>query len=132
MAKQKSINFGRKHANPIPNACRIGNIVMSSVIVGTDPETGELPPTLAEQTVNMFAHMRGIAEAAGGSIRDIIKMTVWLKDLNDRKALNEQWLAMYPNPDERPARHALLHVGAPEHLILCDITMVITQEHPST
>ena len=39
MAKRKSINYpGFKHENPIPNASRIGNILMSSIISGRDPE----------------------------------------------------------------------------------------------
>ena len=40
MAKRKSINYpGFKHENPIPNASRIGNILMSSIISGRDPDT---------------------------------------------------------------------------------------------
>ena len=40
MAKRKSINWpGFKHENPIPNASRIGNILMSSIMSGRDPDT---------------------------------------------------------------------------------------------
>ena len=47
MPKRQSINEPvARHENPIPNASRIGNIVMSSVIGGTNPGTRELPPTL--------------------------------------------------------------------------------------
>jgi enamine deaminase RidA (YjgF/YER057c/UK114 family) len=123
-----SINVGRKHQNPIPNACRIGQLVMASVIIGTDPQTGALPDDLSSQCANMFANVAEVAEAAGGSVNDIIKMTVWLLDLDDRAALNREWLRMFPDPDMRPARHALLHVGNPAHRILCDITMVIGED----
>ena len=45
MAKRKSINYpGFKHENPIPNASRIGSILMSSIISGRDPETSAMPP----------------------------------------------------------------------------------------
>jgi len=125
MSVRVSVNFGRKHANPIPNASRIGNLVMSSVILGTDPESGEMPANLAAQCRNMFAHVRGIAEAAGGTTDDIVKMTVWLKDLADRAALNEEWLKMFPDPQSRPARHALQYVGDLAALIQCDITLFI-------
>ena len=41
MAKRKSINYpGFKHENPIPNASRIGSILMSSIISGRDPASG--------------------------------------------------------------------------------------------
>ena len=40
MAKRKSINWpGFKHENPIPNASMIGNILMSSIISGRDPDS---------------------------------------------------------------------------------------------
>ena len=46
MTRRKSIHIGEfKHANPIPNACRIGNLLMSGVILGRDPATGAMPET---------------------------------------------------------------------------------------
>ena len=79
-ARRKSIHIGGfKHANPIPNACRIGNLVMSGVILGRSND-GKMPETLEAQCANMFAHMKATVEAAGGTTDDIIKMTVWLKD----------------------------------------------------
>ena len=122
---QRSINIGRQHHNPIPNACRIGPFVMSSVLIGADPETAALPSDLDGQCANMFANIRQLAERAGGSPQDIIRLTVWLADLDDRAALNREWLKMYPDPDARPARHARKHIGNPAHLILCEFTMVI-------
>ena len=45
MAKRQSVNFlGFAHQNPIPNASRIGNVMMTSVISGVDPGTRNLPP----------------------------------------------------------------------------------------
>ena len=47
---RKSVHIeGFKHANPIPNASRIGNIVMSGVILGRDPVTEKPAETLEEQ-----------------------------------------------------------------------------------
>ena len=70
MAKRKSIN-GKlpRHENPIPNASRIGNIIMSSVIGGTNPGTRDLPETLEQQVVNVFTHIRHDVEAAGAEHR---------------------------------------------------------------
>lgn len=123
---RKSIEVaGFKHGNPIPAASRIGNLVMSGVISAKDAQTGKMPETLAGQCAAMFANVRAIVEAAGGGPENILKMTVWLRDLSDRKALNEEWLKMFPDPAARPARHALLHQGAGEQLIVCDFTAVI-------
>ena len=73
MTRRKSIHIGEfKHANPIPNASRIGNLLMSGVILGRDPVSGAMPPAMEDQCTNMFAHMKAIVEAGGGTTSDII------------------------------------------------------------
>ena len=68
MTRRKSIHIGEfKHANPIPNACRIGNLLMSGVILGRDPATGKMPEKIEDQCANMFGHMKAIVEAGGGA-----------------------------------------------------------------
>jgi enamine deaminase RidA (YjgF/YER057c/UK114 family) len=125
MANRVSINIpGFKHVNPIPNASRVGNVVMSGVIIGVDPETHKLPADLRTQCTNMFAHLRSIVEAAGCTTDDIIKITVWLKDPSDRAVLNEAWLKLFPDPASRPARHTLPHPGGIDALILCDVVAI--------
>lgn len=126
MARRQSIHIaGFQHVNPIPNACRIGNLLMSGVILGTDPVTGKIPPTLEEQCAHMFAHVKAIVEAGGGTTEDIIKMTVWLKDRSQRKPVNDEWLKMFPDEHSRPARHALPMNGDGPALVQCDFTAVI-------
>ena len=124
--RRKSIHIGGfKHANPIPNACRIGNLVMSGVILGRDA-AGAMPESLDAQCANMFAHMKAAVEAAGGSTDDIIKMTVWLKDRTQRGPVNVEWLKMFPDEHSRPARHALsMDVMDGGALVQCDFTAVI-------
>ena len=116
---------GFKHGNPIPAASRIGNIVMSGVISARDARTATMPDTLAGQCAAMFANVRAIVEAAGGTVESILKMTVWLRDPSDRKALNEEWVKMFPDPAARPARHSLPHQGGGNALVLCDFTAVL-------
>ena len=108
MAKRRSINGSNpRHENPIPNASRIGNLVMSSVIGGADPGTRTLPATLEEQVANVFRHIRQDIADAGGSPDDIIMVNFWLKDpVKQRAALNGEWVKMFPDPESRPARHS--------------------------
>ncbi|MBR0896742.1 RidA family protein [Bradyrhizobium tropiciagri] len=126
MVRRCSVNIGEfKHKNPIPNASRIGNIVVSGVILGRDAKSGAMPTSLEEQSVNMFAHMKATIEAAGGGVDDIIKVTVWLQDKSNRGPLNTQWLKMFPDAESRPARHALqmdMDAGA---LVQCDFMAVL-------
>ncbi len=46
-------------------------------------------------------------EQAGGSPDNIAHMTVLMKDEKYRDNVNTEWLKMFPNEDDRPARHAL-------------------------
>ena len=127
MAKRKSINGSRaRHENPIPNASRVGNVVMSSVIGGTKPGTRELPASLEEQVANVFAHIRHDIEAAGGSVDDIIKINFWVKDLvSQRAALNTEWVKMFPDPESRPARHTLVLPVDSRGLVQAEFTAVL-------
>jgi enamine deaminase RidA (YjgF/YER057c/UK114 family) len=127
VAKRRSINGSRaRHENPIPNASRVGNVVMSSVIGGTKPGTRELPASLEEQVANVFAHIRHDVEAAGGSVDDIIKINFWLKDpTSQRAALNAEWVKMFPDPESRPARHTLALPADSRSLVQADFTAML-------
>ncbi|HZU90121.1 MAG TPA: RidA family protein [Stellaceae bacterium] len=127
MARRQSVNFpGFSHQNPIPNASRVGNIVMSSVIGGTNPGTRELPATLEEQVRNLFTHVRNAVAAAGCSPEDIVKMTFWVKDpATQREALNAEWVKMFPDAESRPARHTQQLPADSRALVQCDFVAVL-------
>jgi 2-iminobutanoate/2-iminopropanoate deaminase len=126
MAKRQSVNFpGFSHQNPIPNASRIGNVMMTSVISGVDPGTRNLPPELSKQVANLFAHVRTAIETAGGTPDDIIKMTFWMKEpTTGRAALNDEWLKMFPDPASRPARHTTALGAESNALVTCEFVAV--------
>ena len=76
---------GFSHKNPIPAACRVGPLLMTGLVNGMDPATGQLAGTLEAQCALMFLQVRRILEAAGGSVDDIVRMHVWLKDRSQRE-----------------------------------------------
>src|SRR3977135_3584426 len=94
------------HQSPIPNASRIGNIIVSGLIRGADPLTSKLAATLEQQCAFMFLHMRQAVEAGGATVEDIIRVRVWMKELT-RKPINEEWVKMFPDPASRPARQIM-------------------------
>jgi enamine deaminase RidA (YjgF/YER057c/UK114 family) len=126
MAKRQSVNFpGFSHQNPIPNASRIGNVMMTSVISGVDPGTRNLPPELSNQVTNLFTHVRTAIQQAGGTPDDIIKMTFWMKDpTTGRAALNDEWLKMFPDAASRPARHTMALGPESNALVTCEFVAV--------
>ncbi len=127
MDKRRSIEVsGVKHQNPIPAASRKGPFVTSGAISGADIATGKVPADLDAQCAAMFANVRRLIEAAGGTPDDIIKMTVWIADRALRPTLNKYWVEMFPDPHSRPARHTV----ASSDLVLpmqvqCDLLAVI-------
>jgi len=127
MSRRQTIHVeGFSHVNPIPAAARVGPLLMSGLINGTDPATGKPAATLEEQCRLMFVQVRRIVEAGGGSPGDIVRLMVWLKDRSQRQPLNHEWLAMFPDADDRPAR---LTVQAAELsgglLVQCEVTAYI-------
>lgn len=126
MMRRKSIDIeGFRHANPIPNASRVGNLLMTGLVVGRDSAADAMPDTLEDQCALMFRHVRSIVEAAGGTTDDIVKMNVWLRDPGNREALNAEWTRMFPDPESRPARHTNPEVHERPWLVSCDFVAVL-------
>jgi 2-iminobutanoate/2-iminopropanoate deaminase len=127
MTSRKAINVsGYDHGQPIPAACRVGNIVMTGGVAGLDPATGKLPDDVNRQAELMFANLERILSAADASMDQIVKMTVWVKVPEARAALNEQWLRAFPDAAARPARHTLPNERLPANMLIqCDAFAVV-------
>lgn len=107
MAKREVLHVkGSNHQNPIPTAVKIGNMVYTSAIIGSDPEKGELPENVEEEVANLFHYMREIMELAGGTTDNIAHISVSLTDREYKKIVNVEWLKMFPDENNRPARHS--------------------------
>ena len=100
---------GASHNAPIPAAARVGNVLCSSAIAGKDAATGLLPPDAATQAQLAFSNLKTLLQAGGATLSDVVKLTVYIKDNSVRDAINAQWLACFPDPHDRPARHILVY-----------------------
>jgi enamine deaminase RidA (YjgF/YER057c/UK114 family) len=110
--------LGLQHDNPIPSASRIGSLVMSSGIFPKDPATGQAPAQVEHQCQLLFANIRRVIEAAGGTTDDIIKINIWVKDKSSKEHLNREWLRMFPDPHSRPARHTFSYQDIPKGMLV--------------
>lgn len=129
MASRMSINVpGFAHGQqPIPAASRVGPLLATGGVHGVDAKTGALPPTLEGEVREVFRNLARILNAAGGSLDDVARVTIYLRSIEYRTAVNAEWIAIFPNPDSRPARHTLLN----EHLagsmrVQCDALAFIS------
>ena len=113
------------HQNPIPQGVKIGNMVYSSAISGADANTGELPKDAEAQARNTFRNIELFMAEAGGTTDDIAKMSVSLRDEEARKFVNEAWVEMFPDADNRPARHTQSAQINPRYYVQIEIIAVL-------
>ena len=55
------------------------------------------------------------------------KMTIWMKDKSQRHVINPHWEEMFPDPQDRPARHALKSDLDGDMLVQCDFIAVLPE-----
>ena len=75
---------------PYSQAIEVDGMVYTSGVVPIDPATGEVVQgDIKVQATRVFDSMKALLEAAGSSCEDVVKTTVFIKDMNDFAALNE-------------------------------------------
>jgi len=90
---------------PYSQGIRCGGLVFTSGQLGIHPETGEMPVSIQEQTRQSLENVKSVLEAAGSGLDKAVKMTVFLKDMNDFVAMNEIYQEFFQN--DFPARSAV-------------------------
>jgi 2-iminobutanoate/2-iminopropanoate deaminase len=84
-------------------AIRAGDFLFIAGQGAADPQTGKLVPGgIREQTRQALENVKAIVEAAGGSMRDIVKVTVVLDRIEDFDDMNEVYQTFFP--ESPPAR----------------------------
>ena len=102
---------------PYSQAIQVGNMLFASGQLGLIPETGEFPEGgVKAQTEQSFKNVKGILEAAGYTIDDVVKTTVFLADMGDFAAMNEVYASQY-NADF-PARSAVAVKTLPKNALV--------------
>lgn len=80
---------------PYVQAVDLGNVVMTSGQLPVDPKTGQMEEEISLQTKQALENVKTIIEAAGLTVNDIVKTTVFVKDLNDFAAVNTIYDAFF-------------------------------------
>ncbi|MGI5895067.1 MAG: RidA family protein [Candidatus Merdivicinus sp.] len=87
---------------PYSQAVRAGNLIFVSGQLPIHPETGTMPDGIREQARQSLENLKAILEAAGCSMKDVVKTTVLLEDIGDFAAVNEVYAEYFP--ENCPAR----------------------------
>ena len=84
---------------PYSQAVRTGDLVFTSGQVALDPASGTIVAGgVVEQTVRVLENLKAVLEAAGLGLADVVKTTVFLKNMSDFAAMNEVY-ARYLAPE---------------------------------
>jgi 2-iminobutanoate/2-iminopropanoate deaminase len=101
---------------PYSQAIVAGGFVFCSGTVGIDPHTGQIPEGIEAQTELALRNIAAILEAAGASLDDLVKTTIFYSEVSDFPKLNEVYARFMPDPP--PARSAPANVSLPRGLLV--------------
>lgn len=91
---------------PYVQAYDLGNLVITSGQIPVNPQTGEVPECIKAQTRQSLENVKAIIEQAGLAVKDIIKTTVFVKNMDDFATVNAEYQAFFQenNHPSYPAR----------------------------
>jgi 2-iminobutanoate/2-iminopropanoate deaminase len=101
---------------PYSQAIIAGGFVFCSGTVGVDPQTGQVAEGIEAQTEQALRNISAILNAAGASMADLVKTTIFYADVDDFAKLNEVYSRYMPDPP--PARSAPANVKLPRGLLV--------------
>lgn len=101
---------------PYSQAVKAGDFLFVSGQIPVEPETGDIADTIQAQTEQVLKNLAAILESQGLGLGQVVKTSVFLKDLNDFQDMN----AVYGNffPREAPARACVQVARLPKDVMV--------------
>jgi 2-iminobutanoate/2-iminopropanoate deaminase len=101
---------------PYSQAIIAGGLVFCSGMAGIDPATGAIADGIEAQTEQALLNLGAVLKAAGSSMGDVVKTTIFYANVDDFGRLNEVYARHMPDPP--PARSAPANVRLPRGLLV--------------
>jgi len=115
-----------KAIGPYSVAIKLGSLVFTSGQVGINPQTGEIVTGGIEaETRQVLTNVKHVLEAAGTSMGQVVKTTVFLQTMADFSAMNAVYAEYFP--DDPPARSTIAVAGLPKGALV-EIETIATTE----
>ncbi len=115
MKKAIATNNAPAAIGPYAQAIDTGSFVFTSGQIPIDPKTGEVPEGIQAQTTQSLKNVKAILEEAGLTMDDVIKVLVFLKDMNDFAEMNKVYETFFKN---YPARSAVEVARLPKDVLV--------------
>ena len=101
---------------PYSQAIEVNGFIYTSGIIGVDPKTGEAKNIIEEQTKQVFDNMKGLLGDAGSSMNQVVKTTVFIKNMDDFGKVNEIYASYFDGAF--PARSCVEVARLPKDLLI--------------
>jgi len=102
-----------KAIGPYSVAVQTGQLVYTAGQIGLNPETGEIVPGGIEaETRQVLTNLKNVLESAGSSLGDVVKTTVFLRDMGDFAKMNAIYAEFFAK--DPPARSTVAVAGLPK------------------
>jgi len=83
---------------PYSQGISIGGLIFTSGQIPINPRTGEIPKIIEEQANQAIKNLIAVLEAAGSSLKNVVKTTLFIKDMNDFAKINEVYSSFFNEP----------------------------------
>ncbi len=103
MIETISTNNAPQALGPYSQALKVGGFIFCSGQIPINPATNTIEAvTIEDQTRQVITNLKNVLETAGSSLAQVVKTTVFIKDMNDFAALNGVYAELFG--DTKPAR----------------------------
>ncbi len=101
---------------PYSQAIDTGSMLFASGQIPINPADGSIPEGIVAQTKQSLANVKAILDAAGLSVDNVVKTTVFLADMGDFASMNEVYAEVFTAPF--PARSAVAVKTLPKNVLV--------------
>ena len=101
---------------PYSQAIEGNGMAYTSGVIPVVPETGEIPEGSAAQAKQVLTNLSHLLEAAGSSMANVVKTTVFIKEMNDFGAINEVYATFFEG--DFPARSCVEVARLPKDVMI--------------
>jgi 2-iminobutanoate/2-iminopropanoate deaminase len=115
---------------PYSQAIVANGFVFCSGTAGIDPASGTAPEGVEAQTEQALRNLSAVLDAAGSSLQDVVKTTIFYADVEDFPLLNEVYARHMPDPP--PARSAPANIRLPRGLLVSIEAIAVISHHSDT
>lgn len=116
MQKVISTDKAPSAIGPYSQAIEINGMVYTSGVIPVDPATGVIGDGVEAQAEQAFKNLCNLVEASGAKVENIVKTTVFIKEMNDFGKINEIYKKYFKEPF--PARSCVEVARLPKDVLL--------------